>query len=146
MTGDRLIWLYDIDQLGRRMSPVQWREFFLRAQAKGLTVICREGLQLAVECFHSPLPAEWRNSLAFRTKSPIDAYFDAGSLRRMWMDLLACEGMQAKVLYCRRLVFPPGAYMLRKYEVTRRIWLPLLYVRRFVEGLISRLPRVGKRQ
>jgi hypothetical protein len=145
MTGDRFIWLYDIDQLARRMTPVQWREFFLRAHAKGLTVICREGLQLACECFHTPLPPGWNKLLAVRTKSPTDTYFNAGSLRRMWMDLLACESIQAKVFYCRRLVFPPGAYMLKKYDVTRRVWLPLLYARRCIEGLIRRLPRVGER-
>lgn len=143
MTGDRLIWCYDIDLLARRLNAVQWREFFVRAKAKGLTSICAESLLLARDCFHTPLPPAWNSALAVNTPSAADVYLGAGSLRRLWLDMLACETLSARISYCLHLLFPPAAYMRGKYGNATVQWLPLLYLRRVAEGLFKRLPSAG---
>jgi hypothetical protein len=141
MTGDRLIWLYDIDQLVRYLPALKWREFIVRVQAKQLTGICRESLQRASAMFHTPLPSRWESMLADDRTSAPDRYFDAGAAHRLWLDFVACESWRDRLHYSSRLIFPPAGYMQRKYGRSGLLWLPWLYLRRGIEGIVSRIPR-----
>ncbi len=138
-TGDRLIWLYDIDLLARLCPVDEWQQFCQLARAKGLTSICKEGLLLAQRLFNTPLPADWQAAFASDQQALPDRYLAAGPLLRLWLDLLASRGVSSKLAYCAHVLFPSAAYMRRKYAAASIKWLPWLYVRRALAGLGLRM-------
>jgi len=142
-TGDRLIWLQDIDLLVRRLDAAGLAEFYATAQGKGLAGICHESLALAASWLHTPLPPGWDEGLAAANTGAPDRYLSAGPFRRGWLDLGACRGVGAKVAFCARILFPSAAYMHNKYADSGWQWLPWLYLRRISGGLLQRF-RLGR--
>lgn len=134
-TGDRLIWLYDLDLLVRGFSLAEWECFVQRACAKGIAQCCAESLQLAARYFGTPLPAQQMARLLAASAGEADRYLGAGPFRRDWLDLRANPGWRAQVDFCRHQLFPPPGYMRSKYASAHCRWLPWLYIRRFAEGL-----------
>lgn len=141
-SGDRLIWLQDIDLLARQLQPAEWVQFFECSKAKGLTRICRESLALAGAWFMTSLPKHWEISLAQLEQGLPDRYLAAGPFLRAWLDLQACRNLSAKLGYCRHILCPPATYMHNKFADARWQWLPWLYLRRIVTGLLHRF-RLG---
>lgn len=138
-SGDRLIWLYDIDLLARALDPAQWTEFVSLAGKKGLRAVCLEGIEQARARFATPVPADVMDALG--EPGPIEpaaAYLDAGHLRRRWLDFWAHEGLAGRLRFARELVFPPADYMRERFPDARPGWLPWLYARRALGGLRRR--------
>jgi hypothetical protein len=140
-TGDRLIWLKDIDLLARCLLTEEWDQFLQRAKDKGLGQICEESLALVHDCLATPLPAGWHAKLRSTVPARPDLYLAAGSLRRVWLDLSACKGSWEKLRFCRQLLFPSPAYMRNKYAGRGWQFLPWLYLRRMMGGAIQRISR-----
>lgn len=137
--GDRLIWLYDIHLLASRMSSQELTEFARLAIDRRLTTICIDGLRHGQRCFATPLPDEVLGALsAAGPPEPSARYLDAGRLRFMVRDIRSLSNVYDRLRLVREHLFPPAGYMLKKYAVSRRAWLPILYLRRAVQG-ISRL-------
>ncbi|HTQ98851.1 MAG TPA: nucleotidyltransferase family protein [Candidatus Acidoferrum sp.] len=137
-TGDRLIWLYDIDQLARAFGVQQWLDFFALARGKGLVATCRQGLLKAQQAFATPLPDTWAAELAGAAIAMPDRYLQGGAIKRHWYDLQACKGIRNKARHCVQVLLPPAEYMRHKYADSRVRWLPWLYLRRAVSGLLMR--------
>lgn len=137
-SGDRLIWLYDIDLLARTFTSEQWVEFVHLAEQKGLCAVCLEGLERARMNFETTIPASVQALLARPGSSENVARYFAGSvLRQQWMDFCAIPGVSRKLRFIAETVFPSAGYMRTKYP--QGGWLPWLYFRRALQGLIKRL-------
>lgn len=138
--SERLIWIYDIDQLARRLSQPEWLQFVSAAVSLGVAHTCRRGLLLARTCLGTPVPDEVESMLQAAHSGACDLYLRAGRLKRGWQDLLANKGVRNKLRYSCKLLFPPREYMQEKYRGSTISWLPFLYFRRAATGLLARLP------
>lgn len=136
--GDRLIWIYDIHLLAGSLDAGDWERLVSRATAKGLCAVCLDGLAASAAHFATDVPAEVRAALC-RTGEPVTRYLSRGPVARAWMDMAAMPAMDDRLRYVREVIFPPASYMRARYPGSARVALPLLYARRAVEGLASRL-------
>jgi hypothetical protein len=138
--GDRLIWLYDIHLLAGAFSSLDWDEFVRLADGKGLRAVCLEGMERARACFGTQYPENVLAALgrAGRVEAPA-VYLESGKSRQQWLDFCAIPGAGSKLRFLRELGFPSAAYMSRKYPDARPAWLPWLYLRRALGGVLKKV-------
>ena len=80
-------------------------------------------------------------------KAPFDAK-QAQNFQQNWAKHIGKEKAHTNSIGMQLKLIPPGEYMLRKYAVSRRIWLPALYVHRNATGfwrLITEKPSGTRR-
>lgn len=135
---ERLIWLYDIDLLARRASADEWEEIVRLAFMRRLRGVCLSGLLRAREAFGTPLPEPG----ILRLRAPADAEPSAAWVRGhqrpldvLQADLRVLPSWRERVQLLREHAFPPTAFVLERYGVTSRAWLPVLYAHRLMTGL-----------
>jgi hypothetical protein len=139
-SGDRLIWVYDIHLLARKLTQDEWHEFMGLATQKGLRAVCLEGLGLAQTCFTTTIASAVIEGLARPGHpEPIEQYMGSSAVRRRWLDFCAIEGWRGKLGLLTENLFPPASYMHQKYRDDGSAWLPWLYVRRMKDGMSKRL-------
>jgi hypothetical protein len=134
--GDRLLWLYDIHLLGGGLSPAEHDDLVRLAAEKRVAHLCVAGLSAAARWFGPALPeARLRALTELAAQEPLEDFLRDGATRwhLLRSDLAALNGWRARLRLLREHLFPPAAYMLRRYGVSRR-WLPLLYLRRGLSG------------
>ncbi len=138
--GDRLIWLYDIHLLIDAMSPRELEGFTRLADKRGMRAICSNGLLRACQCFGTRVPEEVLLSLS-RTGpiEPSAAHLRAGNMRHLLTELRSLPRWRDRITLLGEHLFPPPDYMLEKYAVTSRTWLPMLYLKRGIHGVWKRL-------
>jgi hypothetical protein len=136
--GDRLIWHYDVHLLAQSFVPAQWQDFVALAGTKGLGATSLEALERAATCYKTRYPDVALRALA-KKREPIAIYLKAGRLRQSWIDFVSISGLANRLQLAREITFPPTSYMRAKYAQLPNAWLPLLYARRAVEGLIKYL-------
>ena len=142
MQGDRLIWLYDIHLLLESMSPEERLDFAGLAADRGMRAVCRDGLLRAGRCFGTQL--EEGVLLALQntgTAEPSEACLRSGHMRYLLNELRALPGWRDRAQFLREHLFPPPRYMLAKYAVANRAWLPMLYLQRGIHGARKMLQR-----
>ena len=134
--GDRLIWLYDIHLLASGMSLQELTEFVRLAVERRIKTICSDGLRHSQRCFGTPLPVEVLAALsAAGPPEPSARYLDPGRLRFLMRDIRSLSNVYDRLRLVKEHLFPPADYMLKKYAVSRRGWLSILYLRRAIQGI-----------
>lgn len=138
--ADRLIWLYDIHLLAGRFNIREWDELVRLAGEKGLRAVCLEGMQHAHASFHTTYPDAVLAALTQRgAAEPAARYLDGGKVRQQWMDFRALGSLSRRLRFARELLVPSADYMRSKYPDMSPRWLPWLYLRRAVGGLLKRV-------
>ena len=136
--SDDLIWLYDIHLLAERFSANEWADFVALATRHQVRSLCSNGLQVAQECFHTPIPGEVMSRLTgFARGTERSAVYlrkDLTHLDRLRADLSAL-GLRARLRLLFEHLIPPAGYISEKYSVRHRSLLPLFYLRRVIEGI-----------
>jgi len=141
---DRLIWLYDIHLLVSGMSEAALRGFAEKAVEKGIQAVCLQGVEKAVACFSTQLPAAVIEVLSETTKrSAFRQWFAHSHLGLNIDDLRQLPDMQSRLALIRELFLPPADYLLGKYEKENKLWVPALYIRYFLQGVIQRIALTG---
>jgi hypothetical protein len=138
--GDRLIWLYDIYLLVEFMSRQELVEFAALAERKRIRAVCRDGLLRASEYFGTGLPEEVL--LALTTKGAVElsaAHLRTGRIHHLLTEIRSLPRWQDRVRLVKEHLFPPMDYMLEKYSVSSRAWLPVLYLKRGIHGVWKRI-------
>jgi hypothetical protein len=134
--GDRLIWLYDIHLLASWMSLQELTQFVRLAVERRIKNICGDGLSHSQRCFGTPLPVEVLAALsAAGPPEPSARYLDPGRLRFLMRDIRSLSNVYDRLRLVKEHLFPPADYMLKKYAVSRRGWLSVLYLRRAIQGI-----------
>jgi Uncharacterised nucleotidyltransferase len=135
---ERLIWLVDIDLLARRTSADEWKVVLQLAQRRRMRTILGDALRRTRELLETPVPAFVDTALRQAGEDePSAVYVSApqGKLQVLKSDLRELPGWTARVRLVREHVFPPPAFVLKRYGVTRRSWLPALYAHRLATGM-----------
>lgn len=136
--SDRLIWLYDIHLLLQQMDEPAFEEFAQLAASLKVRSVCLAGIRAA---------QNWFSTNAFEhiisgmldvpdaAAEPTARYLQPGLNR---LDLLKLDAQHltglSRLRLLREHLFPPAGYMLRKYNTSRRLLLPALYLHRAVSG------------
>jgi len=132
----RLLWVYDIDAVARKLTPSHWNAVAALVADKRLRSVCARGLALAVEYFHSPVPAAMMAELSAAADDEPAAAYLGERLRRV--DILRSDlqalGWRGRAALLREHLFPEPSYILRSYGRTERVLLPALYLHRIVRG------------
>lgn len=137
---NRLIWLYDIDVLARSLDESAWSRFASTALEKGVQEECLDGLHHARECFGVAIP----EGIAARLGHPGPPEVWMRKLSRSQLGLLCADWRElpdsaARIGLARELFCPPNRELLDRYQKTSRLWLPVLYARRLLGGLLGHL-------
>lgn len=134
--GDRLIWLYDIHLLATRLTPAAFKRFGQLAGHRRVRQVCLDGLTLAQRYLGTSLPEDVLDSLAAPGPRELSArYLDAGRMRCLVRDIRSLPAWRDRLQLSKEHVFPPADYMLEKYGMSRRAWLPALYLHRGIWGM-----------
>lgn len=143
--GDRLIWLYDIHLLVSRMSSEQLEHFAALAVQKRIGAVCLDGLNRARSYFGTQLPTALIDAVSTIDGSePSARYLVPGRLRHLLNELASLPGWNARGRYLKELALPGPQYLLQKYDVSSRFWLPLLYFHRGLLGLWKLASHTGR--
>ncbi len=136
----RLLWLYDIFLLSRRLSGSDWDDFSRKVIEKRVSGICRHILDGAKERFPMPGFEAIRPALA---AAETRESFRPDRLKTAFSyhlhDLKGLDNWGDRLQWIGETLFPSPIYMLEKYQRTNRAWLPLLYAHRSFSGLAKRL-------
>jgi hypothetical protein len=79
---------------------------------------------------------------ALKTATPGDfarRRFRGSQMALMMDDLRALEGGRNKLAYLAEFLFPPGDYLLERYEKRGKSWLPVLYLRYVLGGVLEKI-------
>ncbi|WP_089717476.1 nucleotidyltransferase family protein [Candidatus Entotheonella palauensis] len=137
-----LIWLYDIHLLVTRLTPDMQTAFLQLAQNKHVCAVCHDGLQLAQDAFHTPMPAallEVLHAAASGGSTEATAHFlhpDQRQWRVLISDWRALPRWRDQLRFLKEHLMPPANYVQRRYGTRHRALLPLLYLHRALRGLL----------
>ena len=135
---ERLIWLYDIHLLASRLTNAELDEMVALATQKRMTAICREALALCIESLHLHVPKPVMAKLApDGAEEPSSWFFRGGVIRQMMGDFFALDDVAARIGWLMDLVFPSSQYIRAKYSGAMLSWLPILYLRRALSGILK---------
>lgn len=137
---NRLIWICDVDALARAMDEPGLSQFASIAVEKDVRVECLDGLRRAEQCFGTAVPERVKARLESPQPPPSRAHKLArsrpGQLIADWCEL---PGATARLGLAKELFLPPARTLLARYGKDNRLWLPVLYARRLLDGLAGRM-------
>ncbi len=134
----RLIWLRDIQGLAARLDGEQVEAFIGLARAKDLRAVCRDGLACALNAFPEPPVCdellEWANRPTSREEAS-GRFLERADVRAaIFLSDFRQLGTADRLRFVKEHLFPSPEYMLQRYGGRTRLALPLLYLRRALEG------------
>ncbi|MFV0294878.1 MAG: nucleotidyltransferase family protein [Hyphomicrobiaceae bacterium] len=137
LTGERLIWLYDIHLLATAMTNEDWDE--LTAMAGDAAPALHDSLLAAHRHLGTRVPrATFGQAMDSQRVRKLQKFKAAGQLDRLWMEISEVKSVRNKVAYLWELVFPDLDYMRSRHPRANRAQLGLHYVGRAVGGLLKR--------
>lgn len=139
----RLIWLYDIHLLASGLDEEAMQAVLHLSNEKGLGEMCRRSLTLARERFGTTMrggtSAGWMETMGPALEQPGTAgrvfHLDVRPIEILAADLKALPSWPRRLRLLREHVFPPAAYIRRRYGVASPLALPALYAHRLLTGV-----------
>lgn len=143
-SGDsiRILWLYDIYLLVRKLNGKEIQQFIDTARQKKVSRICQAALARVEEnlgCANFNPLLQGLNRI--RQHEPSARMLKPGASSFAIGDLLASEHVPGLLRNLQDILLPPGAYILRFYGKNNALWLPLLYAHRLSAGLVEYIRR-----
>ncbi len=141
--GSCLLWLLDVHLLADALSPDDWAELTIAADASGLRGCLARALQKSAQQFGTAIPADVRDWVGAGARDPMDGAFAADGVRPLaafssdWR--AACWRDRAALL--RDHAFPPVRYIRRRYGADGVFALSIAYARRLARGVPAWLSR-----
>ena len=134
-----LLWLCDIHLLVESLDPPAVEAFVTAARQARVGAIVGDGIRAARACFGTRLPPPIEALIAERDgRAEPTSMFLTPARRQvdvLTSDLAALAGWRARARLVRQHLFPPAAYMTRKYHLRTPLLLPLVYARRIAAGV-----------
>ena len=134
--ADRLIWLYDIHLLINTFNEQQLNELVQRAIQKGLAAVCLDGMLKAQQFLGTRIEPVILERLQQHAD---DTFFKPHYQQSPWRYTLdqfrALPGWRARLKLLRENLFPPVAYIQKKYATSNPLLLPYYYLLRVIQGL-----------
>jgi hypothetical protein len=132
----QLVWLYDIHALAAQMSVERWLELEVLAEKREVRGACWRGLTLASRSFGTPIPPRLLDRLA-EGRHDASSAFIGGRNRELavqWSNWRRLKSWTDRRQLLIEQLLPSPSYMMAKYGLHRRLWLPAFYAHRAVTG------------
>jgi len=140
MRGERLIWLYDMHLLLESMTAEQLLEFACLSESSQMRAVCRDGIVQTMRCFGTRVPEYLLAALQTpKHADRSERHLRGGRFHSLANELGSLPRWSDRIALLTEHLFPSGDYMLAKYSVSNRAWLPLLYVQRGIQGAWKRM-------
>lgn len=137
---DRLIWIYDIHLLLEAMTDDELLAFARTSRQTRMLAVSRDGVMNAISHFGTRVPEGLLDALrSSSTTDDSERYLQTGRSRAFTNELLSLPSWRDRLALLGEHLFPPAEYMLAKYSVRSRAWLPILYVQRGIHGTWKRM-------
>jgi hypothetical protein len=141
--GVRLIWLYDVDQIARRLDAHLWHRFAERALEGRVGTIARQVLRRSAALFGTQVPADVEQALSSGQAGErlTSAYLEPRSRAGLLLlDLRALDSWANRFRYVKQHAWPDREYMRERYGTggAGMLWA---YLRRAVSGASAWLTR-----
>jgi hypothetical protein len=145
----RLIWLLDLRMLVLRYSQSwNWTDVVSRAQGMHLAAALRYWLMQAEYWFGVFLPENARAALDRARPAADEARYIAAAQsgdeklwKHYWRRMTGAAGLCPKLTYLREILFPPWAFMQRRYGAGSRWLAPLYYGWRLIRAGLTAFQR-----
>ena len=136
---NRLIWIYDVHLLVTAMTQLELAEFAAKAVQRGVQDICLDGLSKSQECFETSVPKEVKRQLQTSIRPQVlSRRYHESHLSLLIDDLNALPDFNSKLELLKELFLPSRDYLMKRYGTVNQFWLPLLYLRLVVGGIVRR--------
>ena len=140
LSKQRIIWFYDIHLLLLSMNEKKLKHCADLAQKKNLQKICLKILLQTQQLLNTPVPQSLLSTLSQRNKKR----FSWGKISQTNLGLVLCDvrelpGVSQKAYLLAELFFPPPEELLKRYNKSNQIWLPMLYFWYIVQGMANRI-------
>jgi len=134
---DRLIWLYDLSLLADQLEGDDWARLVALATDRQVAAICGVSLREARDRLGASAPAEVLDALSAGASAEevSAAYLTERRHAQVVLDdlrVLPTWGQRWRLMYAH--AFPSADYMREVYAPASGLPLPLLYLRRILEG------------
>jgi hypothetical protein len=137
---ERLMLLYDVDLIARRLDAAAWARFDEVVREKRIMRVALRGLEMAVQFFGTPVPPTIVEGLRSATGREPTADYLRPRFRKVDIlvsDLRLLTGWRSRFKLIREHLFPPPAYILASYGRTHRVLVPALYLHRAARGAVE---------
>lgn len=143
----RLIWLYDIHLLTKRLSYAEWEDVVTLSARRGLSAIVDAGLDAASTMFGWSAPSDVIDRLrldAAATDADVRTFLesDPAKIDVALSDWRRLSDWPTRARFLREHLFPSPWYMRQHYNTSSSVALPVLYAHRIVAGGVKWLRRV----
>lgn len=136
---DRLIWLYDIHLLVSGMPESRMLQFSRNAVKESMQSVCLDAIGKSRDCFATQVPdCIYEILLAPSGKYSIGQRFEDSYLGLIIDDLRCLPDTGTRLALLRELLVPSAEELLRKYNKHNVFWIPVLYGRYLLQGLLKR--------
>jgi hypothetical protein len=137
---DRLIWLYDVHLLVSSMSEQELLSFSARAVSENIQAVCYQAIEKSRRCFATQVPGQVLQILLSPSgPKSIGRRFSNSQLALIFDDLRQMPDLRSKLALLREFLMPPGEYLLGRYGKEGWYWIPPLYFRYLLGGIIERV-------
>ncbi len=137
---NRLIWIHDLHVLLSSMSRQQLDAFCAVSTECGVSDIVLDGLAVCMQRFGTAVPHWLLQALAEAERvAPARSRFQTSQLKLLMDDFAQLPAGKSRRGLVRDLFTPPQDSLLRRYGKTHAVWLPFLYCRQIVGGIVSRM-------
>ncbi len=137
---NRLIWIHDLHVLLSNMSRQQLDAFCEVSIECGVSDIVLDGLAASRQRFGTAVPRWLGQALAEAARlAPARSRFQTSQLKLLMDDFAQLPAGKSRRGLVRDLFTPPQDSLLRRYGKTHAVWLPFLYCRQIVGGIVSRM-------
>lgn len=146
MQGDPIkpIWLYDIHLLINKLSEENHSQIVKQFEcfdSHDLGSICRYWSDMVCQYFKTQMYEELRVTLS-RYPDITDKQ-RSNPVMLLWSQAKYLPDNRAKLKFLKQLFIPAATRIKQKYPGSK-VWLPLLYLRRILDGFLSRVSKIGK--
>jgi hypothetical protein len=134
---ERLVWLYDIHLLAGALDDAGWNRVMSTARERGITSVCRDGLEAAAARLGTAVPAAVLAALDAAAEDEPSRVYTEGPQRRLDVlraDLRGLPRWRDRLQLLAEHAFPPASFVMARYAARRRALLPVLYAHRLVTG------------
>ena len=141
--SEDLIWLYDIHLLLQDRSESWLHDFQKLAEEKESVTICAEGIRLTQQKFGTQLPKNFSLNGNMSAKEKTAAYLQVKPklVSQITTEFWVLNSWKMRGQFLREHLFPPRAYMLKRYPAARSWNLLFFYLLRIANGLVKSFKR-----
>ncbi|OOZ44759.1 hypothetical protein BOW37_05620 [Solemya velum gill symbiont] len=130
--GEHLIWLYDIHLLVEGMSDDELSSFFEKAREMRILGACADAILSAQAWFNTKLSTGFSEKLtsSLQADASIEYIADGrltGIKRRAWLEANELGTWRERFRLYYEKLFPPAKYMVWRYGIKNRAFLPFYY-------------------